>query len=190
MNDKIQDQIGTVHDNSICHSTKTMWLLGSIDREQRDKALYNLHALDQQSGEVTIVMSSDGGSVSYGLDIVDAIRAMKNFVRIIAYGEVASMASVIFQAADTGRRFMMPNSYLMLHEGESGTVGKKKDRKEWNRLLNWHDKKCIEMYMEKITEKKKNYTEKLLENKLDKDWILFPEEAIEWGLCDKILETY
>ena len=115
---------------------------------------------------------------------------MKNFVRIIAYGEVGSMASVIFQAADTGRRFMMPNSYLMLHEGESGTVGKKKDRKEWNRLLNFQDKRCIEMYMDKINEKKSTYTLKQLEAKLDKDWILLPEEAIDWGLADQVLETY
>lgn len=190
MSDKIQDHISNLHDYDICFITKTMKIFGDIDKAQKDRSISNLHLLDQVTGEVTILLSSGGGNVSDGLDIIDAIRAMKNYVRIIAYGEVGSMASVIFQAADTGRRFMMPNSYLMLHEGESGTVGKKKDRKEWNRLLNWHDKRCIEMYIEKINEKKPTYSLKQLENKLDKDWILFPEEAIEWGLADKILETY
>lgn len=190
MGDKIQDQIDKFHDYDICFATKTCKIFGDIDKDMKNSTISNLHLLDQSTGEVTILLSSGGGNVSDGLDIVDAIRAMKNYVRIIAYGEVGSMASVIFQAADTGRRFMMPNSYLMLHEGESGTVGKKKDRKEWNRLLNWHDKRCIDMYMDKIKEKKPKYTLKLLDAKLDKDWILFPEEAIQWGLADKVLETY
>lgn len=190
MSDKLQDHIDKFHDYDICYSTKTCKIFGDIDKDMKDRTISNLHLLDHTTGEVTILLSSGGGSVSEGLDIVDAIRAMKNYVRIIAYGEVGSMASVIFQAADTGRRFMMPNSYLMLHEGESGTVGKKKDRKEWNRLLNWHDKRCIDMYMTKIKEQKPKYTLKQLDAKLDKDWILFPEEAIQWGLADKVLETY
>lgn len=187
---KIKDTISDFHDNHICFETKTMKIFGDINKDQKEKAITNLHLLNQTTGDITILLSSDGGDVSEGLDIVDAIRASKNYIDIIAVGGANSMASVIFQSADTGRRLMMPNSYLMLHEGESGTVGKKKDRKEWNRLMDHQDGICIGMYLSKIKEKKKSYNEKLLRTKLDKDWILLPEEAIEWGLADKIVDTY
>ena len=190
MSDKLKDYIDQFHYNGICFVTKTIKIFGEINSEMKDKAVSNLHLLDQVSGEVTILLSSEGGDVSSGLAIVDAIRAMKNNVRIIAYEEVASMASVIFQAADENRRFMMPNSYLMLHEGESGTKGKRKDREEWQKLLDWYDKTCLNMYLGKIKEKKPRYTMKKLEEQLDKDWILLPKDAVHWGLADSILETY
>ena len=189
MTDKIKESISDFHEHGICYESKTVELFGEINKEMKEKVIKNLHILDQVTGEVTILLSSEGGDVSHGLAIVDAIRAMKNEVKIIAYEEVASMASVIFQAADKGKRFMMPSSYLMLHEGASGAIGKKKDRVEWNRLLEWHEKRCMDIYIGKIKEKK-TFTNKQLNAKLDKDWILFPEEAISWGLCDKILEIY
>ena len=186
----MKECISEFHETGISYFTKTIKIFGEINKEMKERTLSNLHLLDQTDGDVTILLSSGGGDVSEGLDIVDAIRAMKCFVRIIAFGEVGSMASVIFQAADTGKRFMMPNSYLMLHEGESGTVGKKKDRKEWNRLMNYQDGVCLDMYLTKIKEKKRTYSMTMLDKKLDKDWILLPHEAIEWGLADEILQSY
>lgn len=186
----IQDSIDPFHDKGICYDSKTIKIFGEIDKEMKDRTISNLHLLDQKSGEVTILLSSEGGCVTSGLDIIDAIRAMKNVVRIIAYGEVSSMASVIFQAADPGKRYMMPNSYLMLHEGGASLSGKRKDRKEWERLQEWHEKTCIDLYLKKIKEKKKRFTKSQLLDNLDRDWVLFPKEAIEYGLADEILETY
>lgn len=186
----IKDSIDKFHDNDICFETKTLKIFGSIDEAIKDRTITNLHLLDQSTGPVTILLSSEGGDVQHGLDIYDAIRAMKNYVRIIAYGEVASMASVIFQAADTGKRLMMPNSYLMLHEGETELKGKQKDIKQWKRLLDRNEKTCINIYLEKIKEKKPRYTKKKLEDNLDVDWVIFPEEAVSLGLADEILNTY
>lgn len=186
----IKDSISIFQDKAICYETKTIKIFGEIDSDMKDIVISNLHILDQKTGEVTILLSSEGGCVTSGLDIVDAIRAMKNHVRIITYGEVSSMASVIFQAADQGKRYMMPNSYLMLHEGSASLSGKKKDRKEWERLQEWQEKICVDLYLKKIKEQKKRFTRSQLLAKLDKDWVLLPKEAIEYGLADEILETY
>jgi ATP-dependent Clp protease protease subunit len=190
MSDKIKDMVSDFHDYDICFGTKTIKIFGEIDKKMKNRTISNLHLLDQVTGDVTILLSSEGGNVSDGLAIFDAIRAMKNRVKIIAYEEVASMASVIFQAADEGCRYMMPNSYLMLHEGESGNIGRKKDREEWDKLQSWHDDKCINVYLKNIKTKKKRFSKNNLNKMLEKDWILKPKEAIFYGLADDILEVY
>jgi len=184
-----KESIELFHDYGVCYETKTIKCFGEINKERRDQVISNLHLLDQKTGEVTILLSSEGGCVQSGLEIIDAIRAMKNLVRIIAYGEVSSMASVIMQAGD--RRCMMPNSFLMLHEGEAELKGKRKDRKEWGKLQEHQEKVTIDLYYDRIKEKKPRYGKKKFIDKVeDKDWILLPKEAVELGLADEILETY
>lgn len=187
----LKDSISDFHSEDICFESKTIKIFGHIDSVMKDKTISNLHILDQMSGEVTIFLSSDGGDVNEGLAIIDAIRAMKNSVRIIAYGGIESMASVIFQSADEGNRFMMPNSYLMLHHGTSGVVADNPDSKEqWERLQKYQDERCIDLYLSKIKQKKPRYTREKLLTELKKDWIIFPKEAVELGLADSILEVY
>lgn len=187
---KTEQYINDFHSNDICFGTKTIKVFGEIDESMMDRTISNLHILDQVSGDVTILLSSGGGDVKVGLAIYDAIRAMKNKVRIIAYEGVGSMASIIFQAADEGCRFMMPNSYLMLHEGESGVIGSKKDKEQYNRLLDWMEDTCNNIYLAKIKEKKPRFSKNKLLEFLDRDRIFLPQEAIDFGLADEILETY
>jgi ATP-dependent Clp endopeptidase proteolytic subunit ClpP len=186
-----KDLIESFHNEGIYPPTKTIKIEGEIDDDLASKTLANLHLLDQVTGEITILLSSNGGCVTAGFKIYDAIKACKNYVRIIAYGEVASMATVIFQAADEGRRFMATNAYLMLHEGDTEVEGKKRDRKAWERLYEWQEKNCMNIYWEKVKEKKPRAKRNVFENKVnDSDWILFPKEAIEQGLADEIIEKY
>jgi ATP-dependent Clp protease protease subunit len=100
------------------------------------------------------------------------------------------MGTVIFQAADKERRFMMKNSYLLLHEGESELSGKEKDIKAQKRLQTWQEERCIDIYYNKIRETRPKYPKNALTKNLDKEWYLFPEEAVEAGLADKILDHY
>jgi len=190
MSDKIKDSISNFHDNDICWETSTIKIFGDIDFDMKDRVLTNLYLLDQKTSPITILLSSGGGCVTSGFEIIDCIRSMKNNVKIIAYGQVASMATVIFQAADSKLRLMMPNSYLMLHEGESVLSGKSKDVAEWKKLQDKQESKCLEIYLKRIREKKPRYKKEKLIKNLDKDWILFPSEAIELGLADEILENF
>lgn len=186
-----KDSIETLHNHGICFATKTIKIEGEIDEGLANDVLANLHLLDQMTGEITLLLTSNGGCVTSGFKIYDAIKLCKNYVRIIAYGEVASMATVIFQAADEGRRFMAPNSYLMLHEGDSESEGKRKDRKQWERLHEWQEKRTMDIYWNKVKEKKPRARRNVFEAKVyDSDWILLPKEAIEQGLADEIIEKY
>jgi ATP-dependent protease ClpP protease subunit len=183
----IKDSIEQFHDKGICYATKTIEMFGDIDVEMRNRVVKNLHILDQKTGEITILLSSEGGNVNIGLEIIDTIKNMKNYVRIVASGEVSSMASVIFQAGD--RRCMRPNSFLMLHEGTAELQGKQKDRDQWKKLQDWQENTCNNIYLSRIKEKKPRYSKKKLLENMDKDWVIFPKEAVELGLADNIMEN-
>lgn len=187
---KIEETISDFHDEKICYTSKTIKCFGEITDAKKEEVISNLHILDQTTGQVTILLSSEGGCVTAGLAIFDAIRAMKNRVRIICYGEVASIATVILQGADEGLRCLMPNAYLMIHEGETSRSGSEKDIAQQKRLQDWHESKCNDIYLKSIKEKKKRFTKKKLLDLMDRDRVLLPKEAIEYGLIDEILEVY
>lgn len=188
MSEKIATNIGNLHEHAIYYPTRTVQIIGEIDDTMFERTVSNLHVLDQTTGTVTVVMSSEGGCVYNGFGIYDAIKAMKNYVRIITYGEVSSMATVIMQAGDD--RLMTPNSFLMLHEGETSLSGKRKDIKQWKRIQDILDVRCYEIYHTKVKERKRISMAKLVEKIEGSDWILTAEEALKWGLADQIVETY
>lgn len=191
MSEKLKDNIEVFHDYGIYYPTKSIEIFGDIDEAMKIRVIKNLHSLDAVSGMITIFISSEGGEVEQGLAIYDAIRASKNEVRTIAYGGVSSMASVIFQAADSNKRYMTPNSYLMIHEGEQETKGSFKDRKAWEKLIVHQEEVCNRIYLNKIKEKKPRYSiTKFKDEFLDHDKILLPKDAIEYGLADEIIEIY
>lgn len=176
----------------MCLETRTIWFFNDVDSESSKEFIKNLHILDNyKSGTITVILRTEGGEVSAGLDMVDAIRLLKNPSRAICYGGVESMGTVILQAFR--ERCMTPNSYLMVHEGNAGVEGKGKDREEWNRLLDHQENACLSEYLEKINnrqreKKKKKLSKKELEEMLQFDKILLPKEAISLGLADRIIE--
>lgn len=187
MSKEFKDHIDQFHDRDVFLDTKTIVAIGDIDEDMFEMLAKNLHALDSKTGEITIKLMSDGGSVSVARGIYDLIAGCKNLVRIICYGEVASSATLILQAAD--RRIMTPNSKLMLHVGEEGIPRSKP--KDLDRLREEYRKDGIwmeDIYLKKIKEKKPRFTRKKLQTMLEYDTYLNPKEALELGLCDEIGE--
>lgn len=183
----ITDLVDNLQDYDIFHPTKTIFFFDDVDKQSVERTIKNLHILDEQSGEVTIKLMTDGGSVEAGLALYDAIRAMKNHVRIICYGGVQSMGTVILQAGDT--RLMTSHSFLMTHWGYTGGGSMHPlNKKRWDKLEATQDHQCNKIYMERIKEKKPRYTYKKLEEELLVwDTILSPAKAIEYGLADEII---
>ena len=186
----IKEHFEDFHDRHVCFATKTIKMFGDINAEMKDRTITNLHLLDQTTGEITILLSSEGGCVTQGLEIYDEIRLLKNYVKIICSGEIASMATIILQAADKGRRFLKKNSYFLLHEGESERSGNEETMKQQKKFHDWQENTCIDIYWKKIKEKKPRYTRKSLVERIKSghDEYLLPKEIIELGLADEILD--
>lgn len=187
MSEKLKDQIELFHDHNVFIPTKTIRLTGDVDEDMYNTAVANLHALDSTAGSITIKLMSDGGSVSVARAIYDLIVGCKNEVRIQCYGEVASSASIILQAADL--RVMSANSKLMIHVG-SESVPQDHPRNV-DRLYEQHrlDEKWIEdIYLNKIKEQKKRFTRNQLKDIMVFDKYLSPKDSLELGLIDQIGE--
>ncbi len=164
---------------------RKLFLTGSINADIADEFLSQLLYLEQESREpVTIYINSNGGEVNAGLMIYDAIRGSKLDINMICTGMAASMAAIIFSGGQKGRRFILKHSKVMIHEplianGVGGSATSIKNisesiletREIVNGLLAEHTGKTIEEINEATSF----------------DNFMNAQEAIEFGLCDKII---
>lgn len=184
------DQISLLHNYNIDVTTKTITLTGEVNDEMADTALKNLHILNQTNGKITIYLSSDGGDLSAGKIIYDAVRYSSNVVEIICFSNVMSCGTLILMAGD--KRIMMPSSKLMIHVGHEG-LGQDHPRNIDNAFKNLRDdEEYIEdIYLERLNEKQRKDKKKLLTKKQIKDILVFDkymeaEEALQLGLITSI----
>jgi ATP-dependent Clp protease protease subunit len=184
------DQLVTFHNYNIDVTTKTITLTGEVNDEMADTTLKNLHILNQSNGKITIYLNSDGGDLSSGKVIYDAIKYSSNVIRIICFSSVMSCGSLILMAGD--ERIMMPNSLLMLHSGNEG-LGQEHPRNIDKAYANLRrDEEFIEsVYLERMNEKLRKDKKKILTSKSIRDLITWdtyigPEEALKMGLITSI----
>lgn len=168
--------------------TKTIELFGEITPELAANTINNIHAMDSYSGSINIKLNSQGGCVTSGWAIFDAIGGCKNYVRSTVYGQASSMGAIILQAAD--ERIMTPHSILMLHIGELNLNDHAVNVDRWHEHFKNVDKKQMEdLLLEKIKHKRPRFSRKKLNELLIFDSIMTPKEALEYGLIDKIGEV-
>ena len=166
---------------------RTLFLTGSIDREMADSFLSQFLFLEKESTEpITIYINSPGGEVNSGLMIYDTIQGSKLTINMVCTGMAASMAAIIFAGGQKGRRYILKHSKVMIHEplianGVGGSATSIKNisesiletRKICNGILAEHTGKNIEEIDEATS----------FDNYMNAD------EAIEFGICDKITKS-
>jgi len=145
--------------------------------------------------EINLYVNSPGGGVTAGLAIYDAMQFIKCDVRTIVMGQACSMGSFLAQAGTAGKRNVLPESRTMIHRVSSGTRGTSGSvhvqelqfedairSMEESKKIN---KRLTELYVKHNT-KGKTY-EELFET-MKFDTFLTAEEAVEYGLADKVVE--
>lgn len=142
-----------------------------------------LNSIDQTES-IKLWINSPGGSVTAGLAIYDVMRAISNPVDTIVFGEASSMGAFL-ASAGTGRRIATKHSRIMIHSVSGGYQGTVQDSKISYKEM----EKLNTILMEKIVEHSKGkLTPEILEEKSSRDWFLSPEEAIEYGIIDNVVE--
>jgi ATP-dependent Clp protease protease subunit len=145
---------------------------------------------------INLYINSPGGSVTAGLAIYDTMQYIKCPVRTIVMGQAASMGSFLAQAGEAGMRIVLPESRTMIHRVSSGTRGtggsvyvqemEMEDNLRHLAEAKRLNKRLVELYA-KHNSKDKTYDE--LAETMKFDTFLSAEEAVEYGLADKVVTS-
>lgn len=162
---------------------RIIFLGGEIDDECANTVISELLFLDSQShDDISIYINSPGGSITAGMAIYDTMNYVKSDVSTICVGIAASMASVILASGKENKRFILPNSEVMIHQPLGGVNGQATEIKiVADRILYLRNK------LNKIIAEKTSQPIKKIENDTERDYYLSAEEALNYGLVDKIL---
>jgi len=133
--------------------------------------------------DIKLYINSPGGSVTSGLAIYDAMQYVKPDVSTICVGMAASMGAVLLASGAKGKRFVLPNSEVMIHQVLGGVQGQATDIKiHAERILKMKDQ--LNNILAKHTGKKKA----LVEQDTERDYFLDAAEAVKYGLVDKLIK--
>ncbi len=133
--------------------------------------------------EISMYINSPGGVVSSGLSIYDTMQYVRPKIATMCVGQAASMGSLLLAAGDQGMRFCLPNSRVMVHQPSGGFQGQASDiALHAQEILDL--KKRLNMIYVKHTNQKISAVEKAL----DRDNFMTPEQSLDWGIIDKIID--
>ena len=159
--------LGTAIDDMVANLIVAQMLLLDSENPEKDIMLY---------------INSPGGSVTAGLAIYDTMQHIRADVQTICLGQAASMGAFLLCSGTKGKRMALPHSRVLIHQPLGGAQGQATD---------------IEIQAQEILRIKKNLNEimaantgqsiKKIEKDTDRDYIMTPQEALEYGMIDKVI---
>lgn len=156
-----------------------------IDDTVANAVIAQMLFLDSQSSDddIKLYLNTPGGLVTAGLAIYDTMQYVKSAVSTICIGTAASMGAVLLAAGTKGKRFILPNSEVMLHQVMGGAEGQAADIKiRAEHILKIKDR------LNKILAKHTGQSLSRIEKDTDRDYYMSAEEAVNYGLVDKIIK--
>ena len=158
-------------------------LSGEINDDTANVVIAQLLYLDSINQEdISLYINSPGGSITSGMAIYDTMNLIKSDVSTICVGMAASMAAFLLSCGKKGKRYCLPNSEVMIHQPLGGVKGQATEIDiVAKRILNLRNK--INTILAKNT--KKNL--KQIEKDTDRDYYMSAENALDYGIIDKIL---
>lgn len=163
---------------------RIIFLGTEIDDEVANSIVAQLLLLDSENSEKDIMLyiNSPGGVITAGMAIYDTMNLIKSDVSTICLGEAASMGAFLLSAGTKGKRMALPSARIMIHQPLGGAQGQATD---------------IEIQAAEIIRIKKSLNEilasntgqslKKIEKDTDRDYIMTPQEALEYGMIDKVI---
>ena len=138
---------------------------------------------ENPSKEIAMYINSPGGVVTSGLSIYDTMQYIRPNVSTLCIGQAASMGSLLLAAGETGMRYSLPNSRVMVHQPSGGFQGQASD-------IALQAKEILELKerLNKIYVKHCGQSLKKVEAALDRDNFMTAEAAKEWGIIDQIVD--
>lgn len=134
---------------------------------------------------INFYINSPGGSVSAGMGIYDTMQFIKSPVHTYVFGQAASMGSLLSQAGEAGHRYMMPHARHMIHQPSGGARGMVSDIEITYKEIQRLKEELTRIYVKHNSAGK---TFEQLTKDMDRDTWMTAQQALEYGLVDKIVE--
>jgi ATP-dependent Clp protease protease subunit len=146
--------------------------------------LLHLESEDPEK-DISVYINSPGGSIYAGMAIYDTMQFVKPDVQTMCMGVAMSMGSLLLTAGTAGKRFSLPNSRILIHQPSAGFEGQSTDIEIHAReILNTRKR------MDEIYAKHTGQPEEQVRSDMERDRFFKPEEAVEYGLIDRVLEQH
>lgn len=171
--------------DSIMLSDRIIFVDDEITPELASDVIKQILYLEKQDPNtpITLYINSPGGYVTAGLAIYDTMQFVQCPISTVCMGMAASMASVLLSAGTKGKRYILPNAEVMIHQPSGGSIGQAteikiacdnilKTRETLNRILSKHTGQSIDKVSIDV----------------ERDYYLSAEEAVKYGLVDEIIE--
>jgi ATP-dependent Clp protease protease subunit len=134
--------------------------------------------------EINMYINSPGGVVTSGLAIYDTMQFVKPAISTLCIGLAASMGSLLLTAGAKDLRFALPNARILLHQPSGGFQGQASDIERHAEDIIKMKRRLNEIYVKHTSQ---DYA--VIERTLDRDYFMTAEEAVKFGLIDKVLST-
>lgn len=134
---------------------------------------------------ISMYINSPGGSVSAGLAIYDTMNYIRSPVSTTCMGMAASMGSLLLAGGAPGQRYILPHARVMIHQPSGGYRGKASDIADHAKEILRIRDKLNRIYQTHLTKKR---TLDEIEKYMERDYYMDAEEAVEFGIVDKIME--
>jgi ATP-dependent Clp protease protease subunit len=165
---------------------RVVFLVGPVDDPVANVVVAQLLFLESENPDkdINLYINSPGGNVSSGLAVYDTVQFIKPDVSTICVGLAASMGALLLAGGAKGKRYSLPHSRMMIHQPSGGAYGQATD-------IDIHACEILRL-RERLNEVLATHTGQPLEKlatDTERDNFMGAEEAVEYGLVDKVLTS-
>jgi ATP-dependent Clp protease protease subunit len=164
---------------------RVVFLVGEVNDHSANLIVAQMLFLESENPDKDIhfYINSPGGSVTSGMAIYDTMQFIKPKVSTLCVGQAASMGAFLLTAGEKGKRFCLPNSRVMIHQPMGGFRGQASDIEIHAREILYLKQKLNQMLAQHTGQ-----SVETVERDTDRDNFLSAEDAVKYGLVDKVLE--
>jgi ATP-dependent Clp protease protease subunit len=165
---------------------RVIFLVGPVNDAVANLVVAQLLFLESENPDkdIYLYINSPGGSVSAGLAIYDTMQFVKPDISTLCIGQAASMGAFLLTAGTKGKRYCLPNSRVMIHQPLGGFQGQASD-------IEIHAKEILYLKgrLNEMLAKHTGQSMETIDRDTDRDNFMGGDEAVKYGLVDKVLTT-
>ena len=163
---------------------RVIFLVGQVEDHMANLIVAQMLFLESENPDkdIHLYINSPGGSVTAGMSIYDTMQFIKCDVSTMCIGQACSMGSLLLTAGAKGKRFALPHSRVMIHQPLGGFQGQASDI-----AIHAQEMMTIKSRLNHVLSSHTGQPLEVIEKDTDRDNFMSGEEAVEYGLIDKVL---